>query len=61
MLKTWSELLEEGYSEMDIRKARIIVCHQCPRLLKSGHCELCGCSISSETARPNARCPIRKW
>lgn len=60
-LRTWSELEAEGMSDIDIRKARLAICDDCPKMLEDGHCSLCYCAISSMTARPNARCPLRKW
>lgn len=59
-LSSWGELEAEGLSEQEIRKLRLDICNTCDALNK-GRCGYCGCSISSETARPNAKCPIRKW
>jgi hypothetical protein len=58
---SWNELEKQGMSEKDIRQSRLDICNACPHLLPTGHCEHCYCSISSITARPNAKCPIRLW
>jgi hypothetical protein len=60
-IKSWSELEKEGIDPIDIRKGRLAICNTCEHAQNDGRCYLCGCSISSETARPNARCPVRKW
>lgn len=40
---------------------RYDICAQCPELLPSGFCRVCGCNMKLKTKLAMAECPLGKW
>lgn len=46
---------------IEIAEKRMGICNECPRLLRTNQCSLCGCFMHLKTKLSKAECPEGKW
>jgi len=44
-----------------LHNKRTSICNQCPNLLMTGNCKLCGCFVNDKAKYIDEKCPINKW
>jgi len=60
--RPWDILDTENYIDTEIAMNRMLVCLDCPKLLKiTKQCKECGCFMQLKTKLKNATCPLGKW
>ena len=58
-----TDLLDkENYTSEEMSSARMSICEECPRLVKTTkQCKECGCFMRLKVKIKTAACPLSKW
>lgn len=60
--RPWDLLDKNNYVEGELSHTRILVCRECPSLLKATmQCKKCGCFMPAKVKLEKATCPLEKW
>ena len=49
------------YAHKTVADKRYEICKQCPNLLSTNQCKLCGCFMAAKVKLLHATCPAEKW
>ena len=49
------------YVHKTVADKRYEICKQCPNLLSTNQCKLCGCFMAAKVKLLHATCPAEKW